>query len=233
MKKISVVVLFLMVGVGLAHAQVANIPGVGNSVIMTKKYEDIKGSAYLYDTWISGTLTSKEGEEYTNVMLRYDAYKDRIEVNQNNQVMEINSFDYPKFTFTFFKESNDKVVKHNFASGYDVTGFPKSSYFDILYQGDHTVLKKVKKFFTEVNVSSYGPSEFQKVFEENNYYFVANADGVIKEVKLSKKSVIGAFPEKKEIIEKFLSVEKLKLKTQDDLVALFQYIDGAGRQSSP
>lgn len=227
MKKFCFLLLLLPLSIAFVQAQISNVPTYGSALLKTKKYENIKGSAYLYDAWNSGSIINKDGVAFANVMLKYDAYKDKIEINQENQVMEINAAEYPKFTFTFFEQNNGKVIKHNFSNGFDVPGYTKSSYFDILYQGSHTVLKKTKKSFSEENVSNYGTSDVQKVFQENSYYFIIDPNGVVKEVKLSKKSVVEMFPQKKAIIEKFVSEGKLKIKTQEELVALFQFIDSS------
>lgn len=226
MRKFGLVAL-LVFSAGLIQAQISNIPGVGNSVIRTMKYENIKGSAYLYDAWNSGSIFNRDGVAFPNVMMKYDVYKDKIEINQENQVMEINAAEYPKFAFTFFEENSGKVVKHNFSNGFDIPGYTKSSYFDIVYQGSHTVLKKVKKTFGEENVSNYGTSDVQKIFLASTYYFVIDANGTVKEVKLSKKSLLEKFPQNKALIEKYAAERKIKFKTEDELIGLFEYIDGS------
>ena len=97
----AITLLLIVSCVSLVKGQLTNIQGLDNVVIRTKKYEDIKGSAYLYPIWNSGTLTDKNGKVYSNLLLKYDSYKDQVELNQDGQIMEVGALNYPKFTLSF------------------------------------------------------------------------------------------------------------------------------------
>jgi len=225
--RVGVVVLLFFICSNQTLAQLSNIQGIDNVVIRTRKYDDIRGSAYLYPEWSAGTLTDKNGKAYANLQLKYDTYSDRIELNQDGQVLEINSVAYPQFTLSVVQPGSNSVVKHSFSTGYNVPGFSVNSYFDVLKEGGITVLKKFKTSFVEENVSSYGTAEQKKSFQTKALYFIVNEKKNVKETKLNRRSVLEVFPEKAQQIEDFLKKEKLKLKTENDLVKVIDFLEKA------
>jgi hypothetical protein len=223
--KNAIVLLLLLACENLVHAQLSNIQGLDNVVIRTKKYEDIKGSAYLYTSWNSGTLTDRSGKVYSNLLLKYDSYKDQVELNQEGQVFEVSASMYPKFTLNYVEPTNNKVVKHLFSAAYNVEGFPKFSYFDLLFEGKFTLLRKYKTSFIEENVSGYGTSGAQKSFQSKILYFVINEDGVSKDIKPTKKSILEVFPEQTASIETYAKEQKMKLKSEADLIEIIRFLN--------
>jgi hypothetical protein len=223
--KDSIALLFLLGCSNFVQAQLSNIQGLDNVVIRTKKYEDIKGSAYLYTSWNSGTLTDRSGKVYSNLLLKYDSYKDQVELNQEGQVFEVSASMYPKFTLNYVEPTTNKVVKHLFSAAYTVEGFNKFSYFDLLYEGELTLLRKYKTSFIEENVSGYGTSGAQKSFQSKTLYFIIDKNGVSKDIKINKKSILEAFPEQSSTIEEFIKERKIKVKTEQDLIDIIEFLE--------
>ncbi len=229
MKEVIGVLVIICFATSGVLAQLVNIQGIDNVVVRTKKYSDIQGSAYVYPSWCSGTLTDNSGKTYQNVLLKYDTYKDLVEVNQDGQVIEVNATTYPKFTMDYTGTETNEVVKHHFASGFSVPGFP--GYFDVLYTGRFSLLKKYKTSFVEETVTGYGTSNAYKRFQSKVHYFVVRPDNSIVEVKLNKKSILEELSDKSADVEEFVKDKKSKLKSESDLVELIKYLDadlGAG-----
>jgi hypothetical protein len=224
--KLKNALAFLLVisSVTWTKGQLNNVQGLDNVLVRTKKYEDIKGSAYLYPMWNSGTLTDKSGKVYSNLLLKYDSYKDQVEMNQDGQVFEISAALYPKFTLSFVQPTTNNVLKHVFSAAYTVDGFPKMSYFELLFEGRLTLIKKYKTSFVEENVSGYGTGGAQKSFQSKTFYFVIE-DGVAKDIKPNKKSVLGVFPEQSSIVETFLKEKKMKIKSETDLIEIIKFLE--------
>lgn len=205
--------------------QIANVQGMDNVVLRIKRYDDIKGSPYLYPSWTTGTLTDRDGKVYSNLLLKYDTYKDLVEMNQAGQVMEVSAMNYPKFTLMFIEPGSDKVINHSFSTGYGFEGFSKTSYFDLLIEGRISLLKKHKTSFIENNVSGYGTSDSQKSFQSKIVYFVINEGGSSKEIKANKKSVMDVFSGQSSRIEAFLNNNKKKIKSEDDLIEIIRFLN--------
>lgn len=225
MKQKNVIILLLIFSSAhFAIAQITNIQGLDNVVIRTKQYEDIKGSAYLYPTWNSGTLTDRTGKVYSNILLKYDSYKDQVEINQEGKIMEVIAVTYPKFTLSFVESGTNNVIKHSFSSGYNVPGFTSTSYFDLLFEGKITLLRKYKTSFIEDNVTGYGTSGTVKSFQSKTLYFVVDGS-LSKEIKPNKKSVLEVFPEQSLKIETLLKEKKMKIKSENDLIEIIRFLN--------
>ncbi|MEQ1586520.1 MAG: hypothetical protein ABL895_11620 [Cyclobacteriaceae bacterium] len=223
--KIVIGIFFLMT-IGVGHSYSQNIIlGPHNVLIRTKKYADIIGTAYLYPSWATGTLTEKNGNVYVNLMLKYDSYKDIVELNQDGQILEVSAVEYPKFTLTFVEPGTDKLIKHSFLSGFDIPGFSRINYFDLIYEGRLTLLKKYKTSFLEMSVANYGNSGEQKSFQLDILYFLIEQGKFPKELKLNKRSIIEAFPKKGASIESFMKEKKMKGKTEADLIEIIKFLD--------
>ncbi|MBL7871872.1 MAG: hypothetical protein JNM78_09700 [Cyclobacteriaceae bacterium] len=227
MMNLNLIILSLLIVLPTlsVKGQISNIQGLDNVVIRTRKYEDVRGSAYLYPEWTSGTLTDKAGKHYPNLQLKYDAYLDRVELNQDGQVLEINASAYPKFTLNFVEPGTNKIIKHTFSTGYEIKGFSKTSYFDLIRDGKITLLKKYKTSFVDENLSGYGTSDQKKSFQTKILYFVLLEDGSAKEIKLNKKSILETFPEQSSNIEGFIKERKIKVKTEQDLIDIIEFLE--------
>jgi len=224
MKRIGAVVFYVMV-IGYSYGQITNIQGLDNVVIRTKKYEDIKGSAYLYPSWAAGTLTDRNGKVYNDLLIKYDSYKDQVELNQEGKIFEVAASMYPKFTLNYVEPTTNNVIKHLFSAAYNIEGFPKTSYFDLLLEGNLILLRKFKTSFIEENVSGYGTSGAQKSFQSKTLYFVVDKDGISKEIKASKKSIFEVFPEQTPSLETFMKEKKIKGKTEADLIEIIKFLN--------
>lgn len=206
-------------------AQIANIPGAGNEVIRLKKYADVEGSPYLYTEWKSGTITDNTGKVYPNVLLKYDAYKDVLEINQEGTVMQLNTDRYPEFAITFADGSSNKVVKQKFSSGLtQIPGYSSKTYFEIVGDGSLTVLKKYDIKFIEDVVNNYGTAATVKRFQRGEKYFVV-VNEVATEFKLNNKSFLSACGEKKAEMENILTQRKIKIKNEADLISVLHYYE--------
>lgn len=215
---------YLILSLGVS-AQIANIPGAGNEVIRTKKYSDVEGSPYLYNDWKAGTITDKDGKIYSNVLLKYDAYKDVLEINQDGSILQLNTQQYPIFSLSFADGSNNKVIKHLFVAGIDqVQGYSPKVYFEILSNAKLRVVKKYDIKFIDEVVSSYGTASAKKRFQRNEKYFVI-ADGVATEFKLNNKSFLTACGKKRSELEKIVEERKIKIKNEADLEMLLQFYE--------
>lgn len=219
------VFVVLILGVKVLDAQVANVMGGNNELIRTKKYEDIRGSAYLYNSWSSGSVEDKDGKIYTNVLLRYDAFKDKFEINQDGQIFEINPLLYPKVQFTLVDNNSGDIQKHEFSSGYKMDGYPPVAYFDIVFSNKVVLLKKVKKEFIEKTVTNYGTSVVQKSFQTNVFYFLLSPSGQQIELKPNKK-YIESIPDLKQSFELYSKSTKSKFKSEQDLINFIVFFDG-------
>ncbi len=208
----------------LVSAQISNISGTGNQVLKVNKYVDVDGTPYLYADWRPGTVTDNLGKKFTNVFIKYDAYSDAVEVNQNGEVMILNGQLYPSFTIMLAEQGSNSVTVHNFNNTFPNITLPESGYFEILVEGNIRLFKKYKVKFIEDNVANYGTTAIVKRFQMNESIFMVT-DGGIQNIKLNSKAVLNVLGEKSKPAEEFIKKEKIKIKTEADLIRLINYLN--------
>lgn len=220
MKKHFVVLTFSFLALYIslpAYCQLFNIPAIGNEVMKESKYVDIEGSPYFYGGWKSGSISDKNGKTYEGQLIRYDTYKDVIEINQEGKILALSNLIYVKFDLVFVEENSSTVTHRLFRSGFSVPKYSEKDYFEVVYEGDHTVLKKIKTEFLEDNVSSYGSNRTVKKFVADQRYFLLTNSGDAKEFKVSKKSFLEALGKDKEAAAKFMESSKIKIKSEAEI----------------
>jgi hypothetical protein len=224
MMRLLSVSFFLLCSITL-FAQIANVPGMGNEVLRTKKYTDISGSPYLYPEWKSGTIIDKNGKTYPNSLIKYDAYGDVVEINQEGTILVLNSDQYKSFQLGFADDATNKVTRQTFRSGFNqIPGVSSKAYFEILHEGQVLVLKRYDIKFVEEVVNSYGTAAQTKRFQRSERYYIVNGDKAT-EFKLNAKSFLAALGEKQADMEKFIAKEKIKMKSEDDVAKVMAHYE--------
>jgi len=224
MKSIVFFVMFL-ISSNFALSQLLNIPRLGNEVMRENKYVDYEGSPYLYPSWKPGIITDKTGKTYDNQQLKYNSYKDQVEINQEGNQIVLNSSLYYKFVFILIDENSNKTMHRVFQSGYKIDNYTEKDYFEVLYDGSVKFLKKVKTEFMEENVNSYGSGGQIKRFLTKERYFIINRAGVASELRINKKSLIEAMGDDKESVARYIENNKVKVKSEIDILFILRQLN--------
>lgn len=199
-------------------SQISNALTGTNELIREKKYEEIEGTPYLFDDWIVGTITDNSGKTYTDVLLKYDIYKERVEYSDQGKIYEVSNSMYKKFTLNIISQEINGIKKLSFTNEDVIPGFPKNSYVQVLLEGQTILYKKHKTFFLQENVTSYGSTMVKKQFQPKVFYFIKTGDKLI-EVKISRSALLEIFPEHSGYIK------ANKFKKEEDLVRLIENIN--------
>lgn len=220
-----IAVILILLVVDQLKGQSIFLHGIDNSLLRRKQFEETKGSVYLNELWSLGTLISKEGNEYSGLLLRFDAYQDLIEVNQNDQIMVASAAEIPTFILTVSEMGTNETKKQFFMSGYNFELYDAHNYFEVLAQGKIDLLVRYKISFLEGNVSKYGTPGSYRSYQLNRLYYVVDKRSFYNEIKPSRKSVYKVFPKYVPEIEKFLESNKLKLKSEADLIEVIKFLN--------
>lgn len=218
-KKISLLFIAFFAWNNL-FGQLMNIPTIGNEVLRETRYSDVEGSPYLFSEWKTGVIFDNAGREYPNRLIKYDEYKDQLELNQDGSVLLLNSGLYPKFSISFLKEGSDKFFTKVFKTGYKVEGYKPSQYFEVLYEGSSIFLKKAKINYIDETVNSYGTSTRIKRFTTDTRYFIIDSSGTSTEIKLKKSSLLEALKQDRVKAEKYIDGNKVKVKSEQDVIEI-------------
>lgn len=204
--------LFLVLA-GLVVAQVSSAQYQsyvdGAPVTLIKKV-DVNGSEMLYETWLPATVKNSKGQEYKNVMVKYNLLEDvPYFLGKADGAM---SFSVPLAEFVI---QNENGKQQKFRSGFpSIDKFTELTFYEVLVDGNAKLLKKASKKITESR--AYNSATTVKNIVDNVNYFIFE-DGKLSSVKKDKKSLISVLL-KKDIIQKYLSESGISIKKEEDLV---------------
>lgn len=177
---------------------------------------NVLGSPYLNEDWKLGTVQVK-GQDSYQAYMRYNAFHDEMEMQENDKAVALMKRDYitAELEGTLYK-----II------AYVAEGSSKKGYVAVLKEGPVSFYNKQQVILREGKEasSSYSKAKPPK-FERQDIYLIAFGDEKAGEVKLNKKAILSVFPDKQNDLEKFVKENKLKLKSEDEIVKLMEYYE--------
>lgn len=178
----------------------------------------IEGSRYWHDDFEIGSVLMKDNSFFTSVLLRYDAYEERFEIQQQGKTFilpDAASIDYVVLgNDTIFSKISNKNKEE--------------AYFFLVRSGTlrlfvkHTIL--LKKAEEPIGYQDAKPAQF--VLRADEFYLGKEDRDLLLVSK--KKEVLDFFYDER--VNKFIKKEKLSLKKQGDLVQIVDYYNNIKRE---
>jgi len=175
-------------------------------------YTTIKGSPYLFDGPLKGTLTMKNGSKIKDVLLKVDLYTKEIIATINDQDIIVNVQHFTDITIP--TDDNDIVIQM-------LNPEKPDNFYIVLYQDENLLFYK-EAYATLKEGSNHGLAKTDSKFSSRKKYYIKNTRRAAKKVKLKKKKVFALF-KKKEVaaMKEYAKLNKLKLKKEEDYVKVF------------
>ncbi|MBT8206440.1 MAG: hypothetical protein KJO94_09180 [Eudoraea sp.] len=176
---------------------------------------NVIGSPYLNEEFVIGTVTIK-GEESYQTYLRYNAFNDELEMRNGNTTNAVMKRDY-----ITVRLGRDVYSIHTYAMDNDGV---KDGYFSALNEGKAVLLRRRQMNLREgqAATSSYGKDKPPR-FELVESYYISIDKETAQPVKLNKKGVLGAFGDKSSALNGFVKKNKLKLKSEAEVLQLLEH----------
>jgi hypothetical protein len=180
------------------------------------RYDEIKGSPYLYEKWLPADILGSDGKFHKYPKVNFNGLTNEIESDNDGNIIQFARSYF--ITVTFDTESG----KETFLGG----AHPEfgKKLVCLLFEG-HKV-KLYKHFDVEVEESVAQTPGIPTVFESfertSTYYLLIN--GNLKKVRLKKKKIIEALGHKPEI-EGYVKKEKIDLGSEDGFKTLLSYYE--------
>ncbi|KAA3438136.1 hypothetical protein [Rufibacter hautae] len=203
-----------------------------NVRVFDNRYEGVKGSPYFLESWAPGEIEIKANntgktEVIKDLKLKYDVFSNLLVavIPQSKDTLQIGT--QPVISFRLDVPTGDnKLEFRRIKEARELDPALSDAFFAVLYDsqnGKATVLKRIAKKKIEANFK--GPysagQNYDEIVDETSYYVVAN--GKMKKVKLNRKSLLEAFPEKADQIKSFISSQKLAMSSEADLIKAVTY----------
>lgn len=183
--------------------------------LLTEK--DIKGSPYLDDNFVNGSVYTLSKTQYVDVPLRYNIYNDQIEFKTDDNTVQALAA----------PESIEKIEFGNYQMvyiPYSISKKIRRGYFIVLAEGSKaSFYEKPQVMFKEATepgaYKEAGPARFVKGADE--YYIrVGNSQAKLAG---NKKDLLEIFPDNQKQLEAFIKKHNVKSNKPETLKELVQY----------
>lgn len=182
----------------------------GNKVLNSNGYEGVSGSPYLFEKWAEGEVMFKNASQRKISLLKYDMMQDVLLFSEEGTGAEL-TFVEPVVAF----DIRGARFQNNFPAYGDYT---KNSYYQIIANTTHTLLKKNKISIAERTRANMPPERYFRNVAE---YFVYK-DGKVRQIKITEKSLALEFGLELNNFKKTIDELKINLKSDADLKRLFE-----------
>ena len=163
------------------------------------------GSPYIYTEY----KKAKIGNSSQLYDMRYNAYKDEIEILNNGKVMTI--FKNPSYSPIHLLDSNETIYLKDYTyKGKAINGY----LFEIKKAKDFSILMRISKTFDKGKVadSSFDRDIADSYTDLLDVFFIQKEGAEVLEIPDTKKKLIELFPDRKEQIEKNIKTNKINTK---------------------
>lgn len=176
-----------------------------------------EGSPYLKDEFYKGTIILANGQEYKDILLRYNIYNDMFEFQKGKEALAIDKdkqfscFILGIYTFKYFEfEYKNKI---------------ESGYLEQLIEGDFSLYLKHQVILKDGSDSgAYQEATKPTFYPQKPSFMLGSGPDKIVEIKNSK-DLINKFKELEERINNYTGKKKLKLKSRNDYIELVNYLN--------
>jgi len=183
-----------------------------NDARYSEKISEIQGTPYLDKEFISGNITTIEGNIISDVPLRYNGCTDDLEFLKGDEHYVVD----PK-TSVKKAEFGGKVFS---CLQYDMNGKTQSGFFVVLTEGKAILLVKyTMRFFEKEPAKPFTdpkPARFDAPVKE---YFIA-FDGAPAKLIINKRKFIDLFGNQKDEMESYITKNKLSIRDDDALTKI-------------
>lgn len=184
----------------------------------------VKGTPYLDRNFKPGKiLIGKAGENEREGLMRFNAYRDHIEINQNG-------------TKAFVAQASDvKVVLDGTTYAYlkyIERGNSKTGYFNLLHEGETQLYAKIQKVIPKTDFPDHGYETFEppSFVTETTYYIKRKNRAAEKLRHLSRKEVFAILWDKYSELRAFARKNKFNVRTVEDTIQILTYYDELQKQ---
>jgi hypothetical protein len=200
----------------LGFAQYSLQDPVSSKTYNTEKYSAIRGTPFLVDKWLKGTVTTPQGI-YHDLDLKFNVYDNVLSFNKNDETFE---FQDNITTFTLMPKVDDPSTHLIYKKGISGADLRGSEFVQVLVEGGKTNLYKLDvKQLSEMSEINAG---IVKTFANNAKYYIQK-NNTLQFIKPNKAEILAALSDKQAQIQQYLDQKKPSFRKDADLVDIIKY----------
>jgi hypothetical protein len=178
-------------------------------------FKFVEGSPFFLGSQLQGGSIIYDGVEYHDVNLQYDELSGLVILQDENHRIQLSNDRISRFSignYVFIRMVNDSLSPPE----------PETGFYNILYEGNLSVLKKEIKSIRQIY--SYSQETTRVIDVKTNFYFRKNNQYTTVN---SQKDLLNFFGERKKDIQYYIKTNKLSFKKDPDnlLVKVAVYYD--------
>ncbi len=221
---IAINMLLILLIIDESFGQNQTLIGMNGKPLETTIDPSIKGSPYLTEDWCDGSLILSAGQKVSNLKLRYNAYRDRVEYQMNTKVFFLDSKQVKSFVLINCEDNSKPAFL--FETGQKTpSGGEKGQFFLVLFNENKKLVKSQKKTIAEEADAGFNSGTKEKRYALQERYFLVNDSGALIEIKLNKKSVMTLLDLKKDAYNKLIKENQINIKNEKGLVKLLSILN--------
>ena len=188
--------------------------------IDTTRYQDIKGSPYLFKNFVKARITSNEMDIFEEVMVNYNGYTKEFEVKQEDWYTALDG----KWYLEVEVLEDDKGEKFSMLFRRGLHEKFNNEFVQICYKGQHIML--IKYHYMDMltkEVQDVGKTvEFKRFHPKSIFYLLEG--GKLTILKNKKKALLKTLSHTKEL-ENFIKKEKINLSNEGEFAKLIGFYE--------
>ena len=170
---------------------------------------DYEGTPYLFEVFTRGNARTRNGEQFDNLLMNYNAYNDQIEIEYENESFILNEMQINSFSLQM---ADGRNMTFRNRVGTLEGEFDNLSYLQVLYEQQAGLYRKIDKKLIEGGAPlGYGNTrrEPNRFVEESQLYF-KDKNGEFHEVGDSRRRVLRMFGEYRRDVRDFAERRNLE-----------------------
>ncbi len=196
-----------------SHGMTTNLP---------KQKTEPKGSVYMVDDWMNGTILLKDSSYISGYPFKYNMRSKYLEIKDDTDSIKVLYF--AKVDLIFSQTVFGNEIYEN-CTNY-IMQFPEFSdceFVQVLAFGHATLLDKLTLEMIEANYNTAvdAGETSDTYFVKHNYYIIKN-NQLIK-IKKSKSSIVKALSDKEEEVKNYIKLNKLNLRETQNIVSVVKF----------
>ncbi len=181
------------------------------------RYPDLKGSPYLEEDFIRGTLEMENGDAM-ELNLRLNVYDNELEFETDQGIYVLKNPE--KMSHIFLGES-EYVYFESPSPAEESSGFFKW----IAGEECLLLLKHRVTYIPSVAAGAYEPATEAELRKESDTYYLALEGESPVKLKRKKRFILKLVPSQEEEISRYMKEEKISLYKNNDLIELIDFIN--------
>ena len=181
---------------------------------------DVAGSPFLADEWKYGTLVVTTNRKYDSVKIRLNLYSQQVHfLNGSNQELALDKGYIKEILLPVGKPGAS--VRMDFQNGFPaIDEQDVNNFYEVLVPGKISLLLSIRKIIAQEKDEMTG--EVRKEYKTYEDYYAFDGK-TMQRIKKDKTFIENLLADKREKIETFVTDNKLKLKSIDEIQKVIEY----------